>query len=408
MVVVGDLDPNRRQRQLQQVGEMGHMFVQLALQKKAENERRRQAELQRAYTMIADYPEIVDQPQGMALGEKFPELAPVVQAARNRSSALRKINRAGETWMERADRLARENQERIQRELVLAQPTTLFAPPNMKALRGAMEAANVHPDQFLQQSAEGLAPSERVAANIWAKERGLQAPEPHYTRRFDPMRDLPQSLRAVHQAEAGGLAPDTSRAARVGANIEEGAREELKRELDAARDRRARRSAEIAERGLDIRERRLDLEESGRGGKLYKSSRDFFGETHDAYLGALRDKQKAWDEELKRAEKEGATTRDRRAARNRIVETLGPRPEPPPKMMPGHKNALTRRVIDELSQGEDGSTRDVAVEEVEATIQAIMEWYGNLTTVKGLSPSDAVAVILGEKEEPRLPERDRR
>lgn len=384
----GNLDPYRKNRQLEQLRDVGMMFVQMSSQKKAEEERKRQAEMSRVLEMLNRYPEVVDQPAGQDLARKFPELAPIVQVVRDRTKILGQVNQAGESWLGGADELAKEHQEKLKRQAFLAMPTSPFAPPNLNAVGSLIQESQVHPDTFLQESAESLSPSERIAANIWGRERGLKVPQPQYTRRPDPMRDLPQQQRALRIPGT----PEQERAARIQANLEPGAKEAERREIEKAKDRRAAISAEISERGLDLRERGLDLRERESTGKGtgYKESRKLLGNTLDTMSDRLKTQQEAWDDELKEAQADAIGPEDKQAAQTSLVERLGPRPEVPPKPLPGHLNRLTRKIVEEAE----------TVEEAEAAMEAVSAWYARLTTAKGLSPSDAMAVILGEKDEP--------
>lgn len=384
----GDTDPYYKYRQLEQLRDVGMMFVQMSSQRKQEEERKRQAEMSRALEMLKRYPEVVDQPAGEDLARRFPELAPIVAVVRDRSKLLGQVNQAGEAWISGADQRAQEHQKSLARKMALAAPHSPFAPPNLSALGSLMEESQVHPDTFLQESAESLTPSQRVAANIWGKERGLKVPEPQYTRRPDPMRDLPQQQRALRIPGT----PDQKRAARIQANLEPGARELEQRTREEAKNRRAAVAAEIAERGLDLRERGLDLREksSSGAGAGYKESRKLLSDTLGTVSERLVNQQKAWDAELKEAQKGLSGNLAKDAAKQVLTERLGPRPEAPPKLLPGHLNRLTRKIVEEAS----------TVEEAEAAMEAVAEWYVRLTTTKKLSPAEAMAVILGEKEEP--------
>lgn len=394
--VFGDLNPNYEQEQLEQLRDVGLMFVQMSSQRKEEEQRKRQAEMSRALEMLQRYPEVVDQPAGEDLARRFPELAPIVSVVRDRAKLLGQVNKAGESWLAGADQRAQEHQKSLARKMALAAPHSPFAPPNLNALGSLMQESQVHPDTFLQSSFDSLAPSERDAATIWAKGRdGITPPKPQYNRRPDPMRDLPQAQRALRIPGT----PDQERAARVQANLEPGARELEQRAREEAKDRRAAVAAEISDRGLDLRERGLDLrqKESAGKGTGYAESRKLLSETLGAVSGRLTNQQKAWDAELKGAQKQARGTAAKEAAQIKLVERLGPRPEAPPKPLPGHLNRLTRKIVEEAS----------TVEEAEAAMEAVAEWYTRLTTTKNLSPAEAMAVILGEKDEPRLPEEDR-
>lgn len=395
MPTYGDLDPYAAYRPLDQIRDLGMMYVNLSMRKKAEQEKRRQQELERAYQQLGKYPEVVDTPYGNSLAERFPELAPVVSVLRNRSQILGEIDQAGKTWMSGADQKYQEHQQSLARQMALSAPVSPYAPPNLNALGSLMRESQVHPDTFLQESAEALTPSQRVAANIWGKERGLKVPEPQYMRRPDPMRDLPQQQRALRIPGT----PEQERAARIQANLEPGAREAEQRAREEAKDRRAKVAAEISNRGLDLRERGMDLREreSTDRGTGYKESRKLLSETLSTVSERLANQQKAWDAELKEAQRDARGTKAKSAAQIALVERLGPRPEAPPKPLPGHLNRLTRKIVEEAA----------TVEEAEAAMAAVSEWYVRLTTTKDLSPADAIAVILGEKNEPELPERDR-
>lgn len=379
----GDIGPDPRQESLDQVRELGQFFVGLSLDRKEKEERRRRQELQRAYKMLSENPEIVDHPQGEALGEKFPELAPMVHAARNRSSILKKVRGAGESWLSEADRRAKENQESVQRQMMLSMPTSPFSPPNLQAMGSAFRKAQVHPDQHLQEAAESLPPSERVAANIWARSRGLKAPEPQYQRRPDPFRDLPQSQRALRIPGT----PEQERAARIGARLEEPEGTKKSRAL-------SERRADLQEWGLRLRERDINLDETDSrtlGSMGYKTPRKFFGASHDAYLERIDTRQEAWDEELEKLQDDDLlTTEEKEGLKKDLTFRLGPRPKSPPKMLPGQMNRITRKILDEAG----------SPEEIEQSTEIALEAYRRLTIEEKLSPADAVAVILGEKDPP--------
>lgn len=384
----------------------GEMFVPLVLERRQREHQKRQAEMERALEMLQRYPEVVDRPEGAKLAEQFPELAPIVSVVRNRTRNLGAMEQAGTSWLSGADALQQEHQQSLQRKAMLAMPTSPFGAPNLKAASAALQETQVHPDTFLQRSAERMSPSQRMAAGVWAKERGAPFPEPY----FPTLEDLPQNQRALEMAKRGDIDPETARAARISGGLEEGSREKIRRDLEAAKDRRAAVAAEISGRGQDLRERGLDLQAEGLahrkataksgGEKSYKATRGLLTDTLSTYRSRASEQQKAWDAELstegKRAEDE-AVDNPRAFAQQRVVERLGARPEVPKIPLPGFLNRMARQV----------ATEATSVEEAESIVQMLTESYVKLTTRHGLSPEQAVKVILGEAPEPDLlPKRD--
>lgn len=392
-IVFGDLDPQREQRSLDRLGEGLGIFMQLKQQKDAERDRERQQALSRFFDLAYRMPEVAAAagPQIVKkYGEDIPELGGMVSYLQNQRQASDKIEQAGQKWMSQADRMRQENEESVQRQLLLAAPTSPFGMPNTQALQGAMAQSQVHPDTFLQRSAENLPPADRVAAGVWAKQRDFKAPDPQYQQRFDPLRDLPQTTRGVLASEKGWLPPETSKAARIGANMEEGAREGLRRDLDAEQSRRADRSAAISERGLDLRERGLDLrarESRGGGSKAtlsdYKDARKFLADTESSLRDRVKAQQKAWDAEQKARKKEA--WRARLEGKEAEEGDLGPRPEAPEELLPVNLNKMARKVV---SEGLD----PVAAE---ARMQEMVAQYQQLAS-EGVDQSKAVKRVLGE------------
>lgn len=269
-MIFGDIDPYYRQRQLEKFGQVGQMFVGLAQERRQREEQRRQAELARVLRMIDQYPEVVDRPEGEDLATRFPEIAPILGVVKNRNRTAQNMEKAGQGWLTRAEQI---DQQRAAMAAAPQNPlagiSPLAAAPGLAANPPApAQTGQPSADLALVEAARTMSPAERVQAETWAKARGLQFPKLHQPEVFDPWQDLPQKNRAVLAGELGQLPPDTVRSARVGANIEEGAREKVRRDLDAARGERADRAAAISSRGLDLRDRSLDLQESqaARGG----------------------------------------------------------------------------------------------------------------------------------------------
>jgi hypothetical protein len=263
--------------------------------------------------------------------------------------------------------------------------------PNLGALQGAAQAAQTHPDTFLQRSAESLDPSERMAAGIWAQERGLPMPKPYYSRRPDPLRDLTQDVRGVYLADQGALPPDTARSARIKGKLEEGAPDRVRRDLDASRTERANQAAEISRRAQDQRDRSLGIQERqlasrGSGGKLsvseLRASRRFLTDTEKVLADRAKERQKAWDEESKARDRE-RVARELRGEDGAESADLGPRPAVPPKLTPRQANQFVRRAAEIAS----------SPPEEEALLEEMVAQYHE-RVARGVEPADAARRAL--------------
>lgn len=371
----GDIDPYYKQRQLEKFGQIGQMFVGLAQERRQREEQRRQAELARVLTMIDQYPEVVDRPEGEDLAERFPELAPILGVVKNRNRTAQNMEQAGQGWITRAEQI---NQ---QREAMAAAPQNPLAGISPLAAAPALAANPPAPaqpgqptaDLALVEAARTMSPAQRAQAEVWAKARGLEFPKLHQPEIFDPWQDLPQKNRAVLAGELGQLPPNTVRSARVGANLEEGAREQVRRDLDAARGERADRAAAISSRGLDLRDRSLDLQESraARGGA-------------EAGLTPYQERR------IRTARVKDLKTRLQDTTKQ--IEESSPRGAPIPRLLPVHANKVAEwigRNAEELSK-----STGRGVDEWVTTLESrVLEEYEKMTRL-GISRNEALDLIF--------------
>lgn len=401
MPTFGDIDPYYRQRQLEKFGQVGQMFVGLAQERKQREEERRQQELARVLRMIDQYPEVVDRPEGRDLAERFPEVAPILDVVRNRNRIGQGLEQSGQQWLTRADQIAQ------QRAAMAAAPQQPLAGISPLANAPEMAASPPQPlqpgqppaDMALVDAARTMSPAERARAEVWAKARGLTFPKLHEPEVFDPWQDLPQKNRAVLAGELGQLPPDTVRSARVGANIEEGAREKVRRDLDVARGERADRAAGISERALDLRDRALDLQESRpAGGKEPKPASqkvELKNHARDLAEAAQADRESSWQSRLQlmgyevEDEKEGTYKGPdgKKYTRAQILrQNKGLRPPDPPQE--SHLDliaaAVNRRL---LARQIDAEAAAVAVERAIAKYMALLD--------EGKTPQQAYRALTG-------------
>lgn len=393
-ITFGDLDPNRQTRQLENLGQGLGLYLSLKRQREDERRRERESALSRFFDLAGRMPEVAATAGPEIVrkyGSEVPELAGMVSFLQNQGAVTRKVEDAGQSWLSGADRLQQENQESVQRRLALSMPTSPFGMPNLQAFQGAVEASQVHPDTFLQRSAEGMSPSERMAAGIWAKERGLSMPKPYYERRPDPLRDLTQDVRGVYLADQGVLPPDTARSARIKGKLEEGAPDKVRRDLDASRTERANQAAELSrraqdqrDRSLGIQERQLSLRGSGGGTTTaqLRASRKFLTDTEKALSDRAKERQKAWDAEARQRE-----------ANLEEIDDLGPRPSVPSKLTPRQANQLVRRATEIAT----------STPEEEALLEAMVSQYHELVA-GGAKPEAAVRQALEMSASPTPPD----
>lgn len=384
MPVFGDIDPYYKQRQLEKFGQIGQMFVGLAQERRQREEQRRQAELARVLKMIDQYPEVVDRPEGEDLAERFPELAPILGVVKNRNRTAQNMEQAGQGWLTRAEQIDQ------QRAAMAASPQSPLA--GISPLANAPELAANPPapaqpgqpsaDLALVEAARTMSPAERVQAETWAKARGLQFPKLHQPEVFDPWRDLPQKNRAVLAGELNQIPPDTARSARVGANLEEGAREKVRRDLDVARGQRAERAAAISERGLDLRDRSLDLQESrAKGGGAEPGLTPY--QERRVRVGRVKELKTRLQDTTKQMEESSSKRRPGSSGK----------PDPAvPRLLPVHANKVAEwigRNAEELSK-----STGRGIDEWVVTLESkVLEEYENLTRL-GISRNEAIDMIF--------------
>jgi hypothetical protein len=409
-------NPSSGPNAIRKAGEGLRVFLQIKDQREAERTREREEALSRFFNLAQKMPEVAER-AGPEIVRKYgrdvPELAGMVEWLGNQKAIRQQMEGAGTSWLSGADVLQQQHQQSVQRKAMLALPPSPFGAPNLKAAGAALQEAAVHPDSFLQRSAEQMSPSQRMAAGIWAKEQGLPMPEPQYTTRPDPMRDLPQNQRALRISGT----PEQMQAARVGADLESGARatsrEGLARFLDQSRNRRAEAAAAISSRGLGLREQELALRRSeataAKTGEAagYKAIRPLVAETATAMRSMSAEQAKAWDAEVKEALGGKTSSIARDEARLAVTERLGPRPTTSTPMLPGHMNDIARMITREATTPpadpeERKLWQPATPEEVERGVEAAVDWYFKLTA-RGMAPREALDVVLGLKSEPAPP-----
>lgn len=245
-------DPNFYSRKAAQGAETLQMIVAAV---KAKEERKRQlemSEIDRFFKMAQEMPELADTwgaDIAKKYGEKYPGVAPTVQAYQQRGQIAGQIKKAGESWMEAMQQLEAGH---VARQTAFGElPDTIDMPgalgpiqaPNPNKAAMQQEIAAVNPAMFPLMAMQKLKPIDRMRAKVWAKSQGIDLPS-------DPDLfgdDLTAQQKAVLLTQMGWLTGESAEAARNAASLRLSQADEEKQTFDKG-EREARERHDTAER----------------------------------------------------------------------------------------------------------------------------------------------------------------
>lgn len=258
VIATGTSDPLFFQKKMAALGDTIGGFVQAHRQRKAQADAQAQAEIENAFKLMAQYPELADS-WGESLkakyGESHPEVAGLVDVVKNRRTLAEEIPAAGRKWEGAWGDL--ESRHAADQQALQAMPdwTQVSAPmslatspifsnaaqppapplraavgsnavpelspymagpgpqaplkaaqdvtltlPNAEKLAAGKRLAQVNPDMFPVQAMGKLTPAERLNANVYAKSKGYDVPD---TTVLDRLKMLPEKARAQEMLRLG-------------------------------------------------------------------------------------------------------------------------------------------------------------------------------------------------------------
>lgn len=262
-------DPNWRAQQNQNAGALLALAVQTFQRRREERKQKDLAAVQQFLDFASKNPELAAGPYGAAVkqkyGAQFPELAPMVDSLAQRGQRLNEMESAGQQWLQTADQMAQAHER--EKQLWDSQADTIPtgggpmpAIPNVAKLVKQAELAAYDPNQVYLHAAESLKPSERYAAQAWAKSHQSAFPDLSMGWTPDPGKMSPE-IQAL--AAAFGTSDLTKLRPQVEQLLNLAPREGIQQEItyrtnEGVREKRADVDENIreatAKQGLDIGE----------------------------------------------------------------------------------------------------------------------------------------------------------
>lgn len=270
VIATGTSDPLFYQRKMAALGDTIASFAAAHRQRKAQADAQAQAEIDNAFKLMAQYPELADS-WGESLKAKYgtshPEVAGLVDVVKNRRALADQIPAAGRKWEGAWGDL--ESRHAADQQALQAMPdwTQVSAPmslatspifsdaaappqaplrsaigsnaapelspymagagpqaplkaaenvtltlPNSEKLAKAKQLAQVNPDMFPVQALGKLTPAERLRANVYAKSMGYDVPD---TTILDRLKMLPEKARAQEMIRLGMIPEGSDTAAAI-------------------------------------------------------------------------------------------------------------------------------------------------------------------------------------------------
>lgn len=253
----GDIDPNYRQRQLQNMGSALQMILAGRERKQAERDAARERDMERFSSMAETFPDAaVTYGESLVAkyGKDMPHLQGMVDSLREQvaiqqqNKAMQAQGRAaGQRWMQEV-----EQAEKPLREIV-ANPQDWQAP----LLTPGMAEARL--PQVPRDVAGRLSFPEREMARVWAQDQGYSFPDAPTP--IDPYgQTFPAEVRAHLAGTAGLLPPDVARGVRIDRGLELSAGQEEQSALQREAGRRADVRLDLDRMRQGLAERRLALD----------------------------------------------------------------------------------------------------------------------------------------------------
>jgi hypothetical protein len=414
-------DPNFYSRKAAQGAETLQMIVSAMKEKEERKRQQEMAEINRFFTMAQDMPELADTwgaDIAKKYGEKYPGVAPTVQAYQQRGQLAGQVKKAGESWMQAMQDL--EAGYAARQTAFSELPDTIDMPgamgpvpaPNPHKVAMEQEIAAANPAMFPLMAMQKLKPMDRMRAKVWAKSQGIELPS-------DPDLfgdDLTADQKAVLLTQMGWLTGESAEAARVAAQLKL-SKPDQEKQTFSKNEREARERHDVAERKAReqateeqtkltdrlTRERQAIETRDQKGVALYKSGlrvdedEDGEGRKSSAITskGVLEDANapvKDYDARMKAAAQDAAAgsssgkEKARAAARKKFIEENGPRPVVIPET---HARIIAKKAaIAAKKSGYPDETQALAIE-------GLINNYRDLIA-SGKKPAEALVEIFRE------------
>lgn len=230
VIATGVSDPDFYTRQASRLAGAVSSIVGGYRARQEEQAQREQEEIDRAWRAMQAAPEMADT-WGQALirkyGSKYPEVPAMVSAIQNRHTLAREIPEAGSAWEAAIAKREQDHAEALRRANALPdlaegydfnQPFGQIG-PNVEKLKELARLKAVDPSYFPAEALGDLAPHQRSAARIYAKERGVPL---HEKASFDTYSDLAPTQKGLEAVRAGLIPGDseTAESLRAAAGLE--------------------------------------------------------------------------------------------------------------------------------------------------------------------------------------------
>jgi hypothetical protein len=199
--------PGYREQQAQTLGNVIGMAVQAYRRRQDEKRAQDLAAINQFLDLAAKRPEMAAGQYGQEIlkryGQRYPEIVPLVGALSEPGKRIQEMEGAGKKWLSKADELwneinARKTEIANQDSWV---PGAWGVPyPNVAKMKAMAEMSNVDPNQVYLGAAQKLKPSERYAAQGWAKSQQGEFPDIGMGWIADPSK-MPPELQALMGVE---------------------------------------------------------------------------------------------------------------------------------------------------------------------------------------------------------------
>lgn len=266
VLATGVSDPNFYQRQGAQVGQALASFIGAISQRKAQKDQAAQQEINSAFKLMAEYPELADGPYAQSLREKYaaehPEVPGLLDVIAKRNQLAQQLPAAGNEMMKGWTGLQSAYQADQQRLASLPDTTSVTMPldtstqsifggpggplaqpqppllsaagftpsadlgpylssgapqpplraaqnvtldlPNPEKLSLAKKLQATKPEMFPLTALQAMPPDKQLQASIWLKSQGYNLPDLSIV---DQLKMLPEHVRAQRMVELGMVPP---------------------------------------------------------------------------------------------------------------------------------------------------------------------------------------------------------
>lgn len=400
-------------RKAEQFANTLSMFQAARQDREQKREQEERDEIGRFFQSVQAMPELADTwgaDVATKYGQKYPEVAAIIDAVQKRHEIKQEAPRALEAWY--AQQQSLEDSHRA-RTAAFGQTPDAFQPPygfpmpvpNLRKMQEAQELSQVNPAMFPAQALEQLPVRQRYLARIAAgDEPGLRDAIPSA---FQPFEDLPLGVRGLEAERMmpGAVGAETLEILRSQGGLKRSAADVEKQGAEIAETKRKEtvedRQRREAHEEQEARIRLTDSLARGRSSQSYQQQRSIaeyqrgtkaLGEGAEGKLSwkTLAEDNRAivkdWEARLKAAQDEagkaGEKPEARAVARTHFIRQNGPRPKVIPQV---HLQAIAQRV-----NGEDLTPEGRAV----VTDGVLTDYLAKIQA--GKTPAQALAEVLAE------------